>query len=354
MPDRSGDDQILIRNRSASGGVNTFSSPLDIENDEVVDLTNGIAAVPGIRKSRQGTSIVASGITFGPILAMSEFTPSTFVTELLAVTPGATYPNAEHLKVWKWPGSGNWTLVGTLSGFTSPTLPVDIVPGLDLNAGGGPAVVRFNTRQPVVNNYYYGGGGISLCTGSNGMPSTGMFPMGMAVGRMFAGGRSGSDRGKLFFSDVASFCTTGWSPSVQSLTLGGSTKQELVAVKSFRSGDLLCFMQDRLEAILLNGDPIQGLSGAPASGLWSRETVDATIGCGARRTVQTVGQDLIFVDQNANVRSIARTLTDNSQGTKTRPLSAPIQSWIDRVNIAKLRHGRGRVLRPILRHLSSY
>lgn len=343
MPDRSGQDQILVRNRSASGGVNTFSSPLDIEPTEVVDLTNGVASVPGIRSIRPGSSVIASGITHGPILAMSEFTPGDFNTELLAVSPGASYPLAGHLKVWKWPGSGNWSLVGTLTGFTSPTLPVDIVPGLDVGvsasvngAPGGPAVVRFATQQPVLNQYYYGGGGISTCTGTNSMPTTGMFPMGLAVGRMFGAGRHGNSRGKAYFSDVASFCVSGWSSS-QAFSMGGSTKQEIVAIKSFRGGDVMFFMQDRIEVLHLDGDPINGLSGSSISaGLWSRETIDSTIGCGSRRTVQTVGEDLIFIDQNANVRSIARTITDNSQGTKSQPLSAPIQSWIDRVNIAAL------------------
>ncbi len=336
MPDRSGQDHVLIRNRSASGGVNTFASPLDINENEVVELRNGMATVPGIRKSRPGGSVVASGITHGPILALSEFTPSSFESELLAVSPGASFPAAGHLKVWKWTGSGNWSLVGTLSGFTSATLPIDIVPGLDLNAPGGPAVVRFASPIASSHQWYYGGGGISLCTGPNAIPSAGMFPIGLAVGRMFGAGRASSDRAKGFFSDVASFCVTGWASATQAFTMGGGTKQEIVAIKSFRSGDVMFFMQDRIEAISLDGDPIQGLTGAPSAGLWSRQTIDATIGCGARRTVQTVGEDLIFVDQNANVRSIARTITDNSQGTKSQPLSANIQSWIDRVNMAAL------------------
>lgn len=331
--------KMLAKNRSASGGINTFSSQLDIGDDQLVDLTNGIATVPGLRESRAGTAMVASGITHGPIMALSEFTPSTFVSELLAVTPGAAFPNAAHQKLWKWSGAGNWSLIGTLTGFTSATLPVDIVPFLDLNLpGGGGVCVRIQNKDSMTHGFLYAGGGITSCTGPNAQPATGMFPIGTALGRMFGAGRTSAgtsmNRCRLFYSDVASATVTGWASATQAFTMGGGTKQEIIALAEFRGFDLVVFMADRVEVLTLDGDPYQ--LGAVGSAAWSRGTIDRKIGCGSRRSVQTVGEDLFFVDQYANVRSLNRTITDNSQGTKSLPVSAQLKSWIERVNIAAI------------------
>lgn len=336
MPNEAPDSDLRFRNRSASGGVNTFSSQLDIKDDQAVDLTNAIAAVPGVREVRDGSSIVATGVTYGPILAMSEFTPGSFVSELLIVTPGATFPTAANLQLWKWNGTGGmFTHVGALSGMTSATLPVEIVTGLDFTCAGGPAVARITSQQGLDYDWYYAGSSISAATGSDVRPSTGMFPMTTVLGRAFAAGRSGSSRAKVFYSDVAAYVDTGWS-SNQAFTMGGGTRQEIVALKEFRSRDLIVFMADRIEALQLDGDPIAGLSGTVSSGLWSRGVIDRSIGCGSRRTVQTVAEDLFFLDQYGNVRSLARTITDNSQGTKRLPVSANIQTWIDRINPAAI------------------
>lgn len=335
MGDLAPSEPAYIRNRSASRGVNTFSSPLDIADDEAVDLTNLYAPVPGIRRSRPGSSVVATGITYGPILAMSEFTPGTFTPELLVVTPGATFPNAANLKLWKWDGTGTqFTLVGTLSGLTSATLPIDIITGLDLNNGTSPAVARITSQQALAYDWYYSGSALSAATGLNGRPSLGMFPMGMALGRAFAAGRTGNERAKLFYSDVSSWTWTGWSPTFQAFTMGGGTRQEIVAIEPFRQSDLIVFHQDRTEAMVLSGDPYE--VAVVAAGAWSRAVIDKRIGCGSRRTVQTVGIDLYFMDQYGSIRSLARTITDNNSGTKSLPVSAKIQSWIDRINPAAI------------------
>ena len=329
MPDESGDRLQIYRNRSASGGVNTLSHPYDINDDQAVDLTNIDTSSPGVRASRKGMSLIASGATFGPPLALQEYTPSSFNAELLMVAPGTTYPTAAHLKLWKWDGTTTvWSLVGTLTGFTSATMPIDVVPGLDLNAVGGPAVVRISTRQAQDIAYVYNGSALASC---QQQPTTGMSPIVYGLNRAFGAGRAGLSRSKIFYSDVASFCATGWK-STQALTMGGGSRQEVVAVKFFRQNDLIVFMADRVEALQVVDNPFTISSGDVATQTWSRQVVDTTIGCGARRSVVTVGQDLFFCDQYGNIRSLARTIQDNAQGTTTRPISAAIQTWIDRIN----------------------
>jgi len=336
MPDRSGEDFLVVRNRSASGGVNTFSFPLDIRDDQLVDMTNGIATTPGIREVRPGSSIVATGITFGPILALQEFMYGGVTAELLAISPGATFPNAGNLKLWKWNGTGTqFTLVGTLTGFTTATAPVDIIAGVDLNAGtlySRSAVVRIASRAPVDNGFIYSGDGLTMVTGPGFMPTTGMFPIGNVLSRGFGGGQQGSRVGVGFYSDVAAFAVTGWGV-IQNFALGGGNRQQIVVIKPFRATTVFFGMSDRLEALILDGDPI-AVGGALGNTLWRREVIDTRIGVSSRLSVQTVGEDLFFCDQYSNIRSLNQTITDNNQGIKRLPVSAPIQSWIDRVNPA--------------------
>jgi hypothetical protein len=316
------------RNRSASGGVNTFLYPFDIADDEAVELRNVDIGTPGVRSIRQGISLIASGATFGPPLVLQEYMGATFQSELLMVTPGAQYPAAGHLQLWSWKGNTTtWTRIATLTGFTSATMPVEILPGLDLNASGGPAVARISTKDAVPHAYVYNGSGITMCTGTPCMPSLGAFPTAYHLNRGYAGGRDTTARGKVHYSDSVSYTVTGWAPT-QSMTMGGGNRQEIVALKTFRSDNLVVFMQDRIE-MLSNTDQPLSLTGGTI-----RTVVDAAIGCGARRSICTMGEDIFFLDQHFSVRSLAKTITDNLQGAKTLPVSIKIQTWIDRINPA--------------------
>lgn len=331
MPDLSGINFEVYRNRDASGGVNTFKYPFDIDDNQAVDLSNINIGQPGLRSIRQGISLVATGATFGPPMCLQEYMSSSFQSELLMVTPGDTYPNAAHLRLWSWKGNAStWSLVGTLSGFTSATLPVEITTGLDFNAPSGPPVARISTKDAVPHAYVYNGSSITLCTGTNCMPSLGAFPTVNHLNRGYAGGRAGSSRAKVHYSDPGSFTVTGWAPT-QSLTMGGGNRQEIVALKTFRQGNLLTFMQDRIEMLSNTESPLGPPAGVLTTGI-GRTVIDARIGCGSRRSVISMGEDVFFADQFGSIRSIATTINDNLQGTKSLPLSAPIQSWIDRIN----------------------
>lgn len=321
------------RNREASGGVNTFRYPFDIEDNEAVDLTNIDIATPGVRSIRKGMTLIATGATYGPPMVLQEYMSSTFQSELLMVTPGGYPGTVTALQLWSWKGNaGSWTRISDLAAFTSATMPVEISVGLDFTTIGGPAVARISTKAPSPSAYVYNGSAITLCTGTACMPSLGAFPTAVHLGRAYAGGRDTSSRGKVHYSDTVTFTVTGWDPT-QSMTMGGGSRQEVIALKTFRQGNLLVFMQDRIEMLSNTDSPLTLFTGPATAGM-ARTVIDPLIGCGARRSVVNMGEDIFFVDQNFNVRSIAKTINDNLQGTKTLPISTNIQTWIDRVNPA--------------------
>ncbi len=334
MPDLSGEILQVLRNRSYAAGINTHNFATDIADQEAVELRNIDAATPGITKARLGTSLIATGITFGPILALSQFQAVGKESELIAVSPGATYPNADHMKLWSWTGGSLWNLKGTLTGFTSVTAGIQIVVGVDLvSITGLPHIARIFSNQGVDLAYAYDGLNLGVTGSSGAIPSTGMFPGEYMLNRCFAGGRSGANRGKVYFSDTGSFGLTGWSSS-NALTLGGGSRQFVVGISGFRNQDLIVYLSDRIEAIVISDNTLDTTGASSPFTTWSRVVIDKTIGCASFRSIASTGEDLYFVDQFFHVRSIARTITDNNQGIKTRPISIKLQSYIARVNPA--------------------
>lgn len=328
MPDRSGEDLEIIRNRSAAGGVNSFAFAYDIGDNEAVELQNIDASTPGVRRSRAGTTLVATGITHGPILAMSAFQAVNAETELLVVSPGATFPDVQHLKLWSWDGfSTTFTLKGTLTGFTNATLGIQIIPGIDINSfPSKPYLARIFSQQSQQIAYAYDGTSLVSTTATHGAPRTGMFPAAYVLNRCFASA-DGTERSHVYFTDVGMFCFTGWSQAL-SVTMGGGARQLIRNIQPFRNQDLVIFMADRVEILEI----IDAMSTVTGYTNWTRGVIDANIGCAGHKAVASTGQDLLFADQYGNVRSINRTITDNQQGVKSRPISTGIQAYIDRIN----------------------
>lgn len=334
MPDLSGDILQVIRNRSLDGGVNTHAFATDLADNQAVELQNIDVSSPGIRDVRGGCSLVATGATFGPALALAQFQAVGSDVELLAVFPGATYPAPGHLTLWSWTGGSVWNLRGVLTGFTSATAGIQIVVGVDIaSLSGAPYLARVFSNQAVDISYVYNGAALAVTTASEAIPSTGMFPAEYMLNRCFAGGRAGGSRGKVFFSQTGSFGLTGWA-STNSLTMGGGNRQVVMAISAFRNQDLIVFLADRLEAIIVSDNTLDTTGASSPFTTWSREVVDKTIGCASFRSVASTGEDLFFVDQYFHVRSLNRTITDNSQGIKSLPISSNLQEYIDRVNPA--------------------
>lgn len=61
-----------------------------------------------------------------------------------------------------------------------------------------------------------------------------------------------------------------------------------------------------------------------------RYTLHRTIGCPFRQTIQLAGEDLIFMDQEGHIRSLAQTDLDESRGVLNAPISITIKNIIDR------------------------
>jgi hypothetical protein len=338
MVDGLPEKKFRIPNRSAAKGVNTRVFALDIADDEAVELKNIDTSTPGQRVKRSGFSIAATGLTAGPVLALSEFTPKSDTADaaavLLAVAPGGSA--GDNAQLWKWDGTGTqFTHVGALTGYTGPASQrIDIIPAYDVTLANG-HFAWISSDQSGVDRWYYDG--TSLAQAAIGSTDE---PKGPLLSYAFSrawGTSVGIKRNHLYFSSYGSCISTAWwEPEVDHyVIMGGASKDKIVASVPFRQDEMIVFFSDRIEQILVRGSlPDSYFSGYDAFNSWQRKVTHTTIGCGSYRSITNTGEDIYFADQYGNIRSLARTIQDAGQGARSLPASEPIKSWIDRVNPA--------------------
>lgn len=331
------DEQLQrYRNVSVEKGVNNWVHPLRIRDDQAVELQNVDASTPGLRAKRKGTSITATGITHGPILGLGRIKRHTGTDYLIAISQGPAANS--HREVWTWAGSGLWGLRGVMTGHTAPTSYL-IVPVQDLNYQ---LTGFFAVLWPDKSNIKrYGCDGVSLFetgieeTVARGWAFESFLDHGFAVD-------AGRFRQTVIYSDVgAPASTLAFGDAqienvTQAFRMGGNSADLVIAIKGYRSQELIVFMTDRIEELIISSSTF-AVGGTPTPATeWSRKVIDTTIGCAGRFAIAKVSEDIYFADQYGNIRSIARTQLDASQGTRSLPISQAIQGWVTRVNPAAL------------------
>jgi hypothetical protein len=347
MADLPQENVAPYKNRSIAGGVNTRMFALDIRDDECVEAQNIDISTPGQRVKRTGYTLLATGITNGGILAISEFKPRGSVsTEMLAVAPGLTWN-----ELWKFnAGSGGiWSFVQALVGHTTGT-KTHIVVGQDFVGSQNHVKEAVICPEMEAFRYNYGYTGVSgnyvshvaTCYWGNATVQ----PNGKATEFAFSqayGAGSGDNEGRVYFSDIVSFTSTGFGPvsdqSTHIVSMGGGRRQNVVAIRGFRNEEVVVFLSDRIEEIVVTSDgfnEITDLTIQVSTRNWSRKIIDDTIGCCSQRSVAKVTEDILFADQYGNIRSLMRTALDASQGTRSLPISEGIDSYIKRINKAAL------------------
>lgn len=147
-------------------------------------------------------------------------------------------------------------------------------------------------------------------------------------GRVFAGGLTAQD-------------SIGWSTSLDGsvwdaasrFNVGGGDGQGITGLCSWQNFRLLVFKRGSIYTV--NTDPNRASAVSSNTGgidAWSVETVSRRIGCVNHRTIQQVGNDVMFLSDDG-VRNISRTLADSQVGVSD-PVSEPVQDIINRINWA--------------------
>lgn len=330
MADLPQEDLKGYRNRSVQGGVNTRMFPLDIQDIEAVALQNIDIQTPGQRQKRKGTTLTATGFSLGPIKGLTTFRGNGGDTNLLAVTPGFSF--TAHQELYKWDGTGLWTRVFTLTGYTANTECV-FVAGHDTDLGGKVVVINPLGAMTVTRWFYTTNQSGTATFGATYFGSAGHPPVPECLayinGRAFGTQGTTDGRASIFVSKIAQWVVspTGFLSS-DVFIMGSGTTQRIVSINAFRNNEAIIYMDDRIEELIaadFNTTPLGVVN-------WERRVIDPTIGCAGKKSIAVVGEDQLFADQFGNIRSLARTALDAQQGTRSAPVSDGIDSYIKRIN----------------------
>jgi hypothetical protein len=338
-----GEDESLQRvlRRSSAGGLRRDLFALDLGDDEMEVLQNAYSPTEGLLEVRPGFTNIATGISWGPVLALGGYKDDTNAQTLLAVAAGTA--SDDNLRLWKWDGqTAKFSLAGVMSGYTAADAKIEIIRVTDQVDGtlASKRAVIISTDQPSVKRMYYDG------------TTLGETHWGLSddLGRAheFSGGRlivsgDASESDSIYHSDMQSCIATGMDATASRhfRVGGGNASSEIVTMKVFRGRELIVFMDDAIEVISmassnmsLPGNGIGLIPGGIPLLDWRRGTIHNRIGCGSWQTVANVGEDMLFMDQDLQIRSLARTISDSSSGIKSLPISEPIKNYTSRINPA--------------------
>jgi hypothetical protein len=124
----------------------------------------------------------------------------------------------------------------------------------------------------------------------------------------------------IYVSDILDGTT--WDKIAQQFRVGAGESDRIVGLSPWDGFDLAVLKRSSIWVV--NCDPEQDIDE------WSIRLINKKIGCVANRSVVQVGKDVWFLSDDG-VRSIQRSIS-GEQNEVSEPISAPIQSLIDRIH----------------------
>lgn len=338
--------KVKITVKDLTGGVNLKIHPLYLPDNTSAGLQDIDHSTPGLLRTRKGYTAVADEVS-----STGKFTGIGYIRQddgsrAIIGWLRATAPNGN---IYKWTGGATWSAIVT--GISDFAADADVFflqynniffiaqDGTDASSD---SIINCSLATTNVE---------SITTTSNSA-----FPIGTSM--VYWQGRLWCSRNQfamnpptsnvikpayVWFSDpltpasVTGPGTTVWDRTNNAIACGYGTGQKTVAIQPIRSTELIVFLTSSIERIQPSGDSLLSALGIPVEGSFSRDIIDPLTGCGARKTVQMLGSDIIFMDQFGSIRSLQRTALDASQGTKSLPLSDPINDGsVDNQGISDL------------------
>lgn len=290
---------LLIKIKDQSGGLNTQSFATEIKDNEAQELQN-LFCDPGLTKKREGTTTFAEATgASGACRALTKFRPDDGSAHVLLQAIGD--------EIYSINSSGVAALRAT--GYTAD-LQGEFTQGLNkmYYSNGTDAVDVFGTALTPS----------TLASGATTMPihTTGEY----FLNRIFC-----NDVNNPSYVHYSALLADNFNRSTQAQKLGeGSGDSEVVKVKGYRNQELLVFMNNRIEELIIT-DPSDDST-------WSRKVIDDRYGLIAKNTVQELGGVIYFLDNELRVRALARTALDAPLGTQAVPISDKIEDKLDLIS----------------------
>lgn len=315
--------KIVVRDFSR-GVVNKIHA-LNIPDNSFADGQDCDPFTPGIVQTRNGytssASFSGSGSTY-TIRGLFHFAKDNASAQKKILAFDSKVGASQG--IYSWGGSGSTFTSEVVTGHNTATeIDAAVVNGKLYYVDGSGAVGEYTSTGATTGTHADISGSPSACT-----------TLTYWQGRLWAGGQD-TNGGYLYYSSV--FAPTSWDTTVKQVRVGFNTGQKIVAARPRRSGELIVFLERSIWVVTPLGDAFNNQAfGFPTIDLWQPQEIDPTIGCGSLKSVAVLGNDMIFMDQYANIRSLQVTLNDAAQGSKSLPISDAIQGFVDRINKAAL------------------
>jgi len=291
---------LIIRVKDQSGGLNVKTFQTEIADNQADKLQNWNVSDPGLTKKREGYSIYGSLMASQNVLAGVDFRSDDDVARYLL-----WFTDEE---VYSQDSSGTTALRATLSTTTTDAEMIQAFDNIYVS-NGSDDVIRLDTALAVT----------TLPAASASHPakfSTAEY----ALNRLFI--NDVDNPTYVHFSDTLSQQFDTNSNTFKFAEGAGDSR--IIKLKQFRKFELLVFMNNRIEELVIDGT-------TPLTD-WSRQVIDTRHGCIAKNTVQEIGGTVLFLDQDKRVRALANTALDARQGTQTLPISDSIEEELEKIN----------------------
>lgn len=168
------------------------------------------------------------------------------------------------------------------------------------------------------------GAGAELGGGSSTDPPKGTIGAYAQNNRLFISGHlTQSLRDYVWFSNTLD--TQTWNTTLGSgnfFRVQSGTGGKITSLLPFKLNELIIYKEDSIWVLDMTGS-------SPLSN-WTLQPVNVLVGCKAGRTVQDIGNDQVFLDNEGFVRLLSRTSFDK---IKTSVISGPVQDILDSINI---------------------
>lgn len=292
---------LLIRIKSQTGGLNTRSFGTEVNDNEAQVLKN-LFGDPGLLKKREGTdtfATVASGVS-GATRSAIAFRPDDGSAQVIM--------HSIEDKIYSVNSSGVTSLRATTA---TSDLQGNFTQGLNktywCNGTDNPLV--FDTALTFS----------TIASGSTTFPKH-------TTADYFLNMLFSNDVDNKSFVHISDALTDTFSDPARTLKLGeGSGNSEVVKLQGYRNREMLVFMNNRIEEIVVGSDLTNVAT-------WDIKVIDERYGLGAKDTVRELGGNIFFLDNESRVRVLNRTALDAPTGTQAIPISQKIEADLDRIN----------------------
>ena len=298
--DRAREFPLLIRIKDQSGGLNTRVFPTEIKDNQA-QLLNDMFCDPGLTKKREGTdtfATMASGVS-GATRAFVDFKPDDGSGQSLLTHIGneiyssnssgvvslrATIPNADNEGEFEQGLNKIYFCDGT-----SDPLVFDTSLSFSTIASSATSMLRHTTSEYFLNRLWT------------------------------------NDVNNKSYVHYSTTLDDIFDPTAQVFKFGeGSGNSEVIKLLGYRNQELLVFMNNRIEEIIVTnpGD----------NSTWVRRVIDDRYGIGAKDSIKEIGGIIYFLDNEKKVRALNRTALDAPTGTQAVPISLSIEPELEKIN----------------------